>query len=158
MAKIKKIKINGTKQEMDSSMQSSDSLLKLRESYLVGSGTRATDKSHYITLKDDEIIELVFNDGVRWLCGANSLQDIYPGGAKLKRDGEAEFEIPTSFTSRAERGIAGDIFLKVFNVFSKKLIGSQIKKFAGELEKQQLLDDVGLHKIDYFFQFQKSHY
>ena len=152
--KINKVIVMGTEQEVDTSKQS-ENLLKLQKSYLVGSETRATDASHQVILKEDEVVELVFNDGVRWLCGADSLQDIYPGALTLKRGGEAEFEIPMTLTDRGERGMTSDVFLKVFNVLSKKLIGSQIKKFAGELEKKQLLDDLGLLRLDSSFQFHK---
>ncbi len=153
--KINKITIRGEKQS--SLLNNEDSGdLKLEEVFLVGSSTRGVAERHSISLRKDQVVEFVFEDNTVWLSSEETIQDVFPEAAAIKkRSVESDFEIPVFLqTSAEDRGI-GSVALKLLKVFSKKGIQKGVKELAADLEKKQLDNKPGLFRLDANFQFQK---
>ena len=133
---VQKIVIKGTEQMLPVNPKSADDIVELRKSYLIGGNIRGIIESHDIDLKKDDLVELVFNDDTTWYCNTDTIDEVFPDAATVKRSGEAVFEIPMSLTNTdAERGIAGSILLKGLNIFAKKTIDKKVKEVAADFEK-----------------------
>lgn len=139
----------------------SDSLLQPETSYTVGGATRGAMETHEVKLDKDKMVEFVFSDGTTWLCGPDTVEDVFPTATQTSRsvDGNDAFEIPRTLRGETtERGFA-DVVLQVVNVFAKKEIEGEvhllIKRLAADLEKKQLENQSGLYRIDDSFALQK---
>lgn len=152
--KINKITVRGEKQS-DLSAFDSTSDLKLEEVYLVGAATRGETDQHPITLKKDQVVEFVFEDNSVWLSSDATIQDVFPEAAIIKsRAVSGDFEIPFYIQSDTEeRGIVGNVALKLLKVFTKKGVQKGVKELAADLEKKQLGNKSGLFRLDTNFQF-----
>ncbi len=150
---IQKIVIKGTEQTLPVNPKSTDDIIELRKSYLVGGNVRGITESHDIELKKDDLVELVFNDDTLWYCNTDTIDEVFPDAANAKRSGDNAFEIPMSLTSTdAERGVVGSILLKGLNIFAKKTIDKKVKEVAEDFEKKQLENTSGLYQLDANFQ------
>jgi len=111
-------------------------------------------ESFDITLKDDELIEFVFDDDTIWLANPETLDQIFPEEA-LKEDkrGISQFQIPTEITMPAdERGIVKKALVRLVNILAKKAIQKSVNKLASELEDKQLENKTGLFRLTPDFQ------
>ncbi len=150
---VQKIVIKGTEQKLPVNPKSADDIIELRKSYIIGGNVRGLTESHDIDLKKDDLVELVFNDDTTWYCNTDTIDEVFPEAATIKRSGEAVFEIPMSLTTTdAERGIVGSILLKGLNIFAKKTIDKKVKDVAADFEKKQLENTSGLYQLDGNFQ------
>lgn len=152
--KIEKIRITGFDQTIQVAAAASDAMMQMRGSYLVGQTTRGETQSHEIELKDDDIIEMVFEDGTTWFSSPYTLEEIFPEATvPLSRGIISSFEIPQEIgVESAERGIFNKVTLKVFNIFAKKTIELNIEQLAAKLEDKQLNSKIGLFKLNPNFQ------
>lgn len=152
--KIDKIKITGFDQTIQVAEAASDAIMQMRGSYLVGQTTRGEIQSHEIDLKDDDIIEMVFEDGTTWFSNPYNLEEIFPEATiPLTRGTAGPFQIPQEISlDSSERGIFNKVMLKVFNIFAKKAIQSSIEQLAADLENKQLTGKIGLYKLNPGFQ------
>ena len=155
--KINKITIRGEKQTTNLSSDGSDNL-ELSEVYLVGSATRGISEKHSIKLESNQVVEFVFEDNTVWFSTDETIEDVFPEAATAKkRSLEDEFEIPVFLQSDgSERGVIGNVALKLLKVFNKKGIQKSIKQLAADLEKKQLENMSGLFRLDANFQLQKN--
>ncbi len=156
---IQKIVIKGIKQEIVPDTASPDDIIELRESYIIGGNVRGLTEMHPVDLKENDFVELVFNDDTTWYCNTDTIDEVFPEAATAKRSGEVVFEVPTSLTSGdVDRGIVGDVLLKGLNIFTKKAIANvddKVREAAANLEKKQLDNTSGLYRIDRNFQLQE---
>src|SRR6188474_2849136 len=116
--KINKITIRGEKQETPVDIAPSNNL-ELKEVYFVGTATRGVTEKHTVKLANDDVVEFVFDDGTSWFSSNDTIEDIFPEAAAVKRRslGE-EVEIPVILQAGpGERSIAGTVALKLLKVF-----------------------------------------
>ncbi|MVT07941.1 CHAT domain-containing protein [Chitinophaga tropicalis] len=153
---VNNITVIGEDQPLVSTLQSPGDALIPQRSFLIGNSIRGTVESHTVTLDEDNVIELVFEDDTTWLCNTDTLAELFPEAPTLTRSGKETFVIPFTIKSEtAERGIVSDIALKLLNVFTRKEVGNKIKSLAEDLENKQLETATGLFRIDQNFQLQK---
>lgn len=150
--KINKLRIQGKKQ--DSQLKSSSSVIELRESFVIEPVTRGLDEVHDIDLKDNDLIELTFEDNTVWFSSPYTLEEVFPEITQNSRSASEGVTIPLFLSvDEKERGIKETIALKGLKVFAKKTVGVNIKELAGNLEKKQLDNHIGLFGLDANFQF-----
>ncbi|MEO7961481.1 MAG: CHAT domain-containing protein [Ginsengibacter sp.] len=150
---VQKISLKGSENMVASNAASGTELLELRKSYTIGSSVRGITETHNIDLKDDDLVELIFNDDTTWYCNTDSIDEIFPDAPKINRSGEAVFELPITLTNTdTERGVVGSILLKGLNIFAKKAINTKVKDVASDFEKKQLENTSGLYFLDKNFQ------
>jgi CHAT domain-containing protein/pimeloyl-ACP methyl ester carboxylesterase len=150
--KISKLRIQGKKQ--DNLLQSSSSIIELRESFVIEPVTRGLDEVHDIDLKDNDLIELTFEDNTVWFSSPHTLDEIFPELTQSNRGVNEGMIVPLFLSvDEKERGIKETVALKGLKIFAKKTVGTNIKELAGKLERKQLDDHVGLFGLDANFQF-----
>jgi len=147
--KIKNLTVKGEKQTL--AAVSTTPGLELIDSYKISGANRDTQKTHAIDLKDnDKLLEFVFDDGTTWMCDAATMHELFPEVEISKRAADSSFELPETISgTNTERGIFGNIALKLLNVFSKKnVIEGGIGKIADRLEDKLMVDGEGLFRLD----------
>jgi hypothetical protein len=152
---INKITVKGTRQEaLIRNFQ--EDVIELKESYQVGATTRGFVETAEIKLEDNDLLEFVFEDDTTWLCSRDTIDEVFPQATAPSRSAAGAFELPLALESDStERGVVGDIALKVLNVFTKKAISKKIKDLAADLERKQLEDQSGLYKVERDFSLHK---
>lgn len=150
--KINKLRIQGKKQE--NLLKASSSIIELRESFAIEPVTRGLDEVHDIDLKDNDLIELTFEDNTVWFSSPYTLDDVFPEIMQNSRSASDGITVPLFLSvDEKERGIRETVALKGLKIFSKKTVGVNIKELAGNLEKKQLDNHIGLFGLDSDFQF-----
>lgn len=150
--KINKLRIQGKKQ--DNLPKTPSSIIELRESFTIEPVTRGLDEVHDIDLKDNDLIELTFEDNTVWFSSPYTLDEVFPEMTLNNRDTSEGITVPLFLSvDEKERGIKETIALKGLKIFAKKTVGVNIKELAGNLEKKQLDNHVGLFGLDANFQF-----
>ena len=152
--KINKLVIRGEKQ-INLSSPDTASALTLTETYVLGAATRGGDvEKHTINLGKDQVVEFVFEDNTVWMSSDETIQDLFPEAAAVKkRGGSGEFEVPFFVQSTGEtRSLASDAAVKLLNVFTKKAVQKGVRVLAADLEKKQLENKSGLYRLDANFQ------
>lgn len=152
--KINKIIINGIEQKAKAESQPEASLFTILKSYQIKPGTRGESDSQEIDLEDEDLVELVFDDGTTWFSSPDTLEDIFPEAARVSdRSGETRFVIPGDISAETtERGQVAKAILKAINILSKKDKKTEIEKLAAEFEDKQLEGKTGLFRLDKDFQ------
>jgi hypothetical protein len=149
--KITQIVIKGERQVIIPAKSPGDSI-ELKESFLIMGAARGVTQSHTLNLRDNNLVELVFEDNTTWFCNADTLEEVFPEATVQKRTAGGAFEIPAVLQSiDSERGIVGNILLKALNIFTKKAVGKEVRKLAEDLEKKQLENYSGLYRLDDHF-------
>ncbi len=153
--RVKNMLIKGTEQSVPVNESSAEDIITLRKSYTIGGSVRGLTETHEVELEKDDFVELVFNDDTTWYCNTDTIDEVFPGAAKVNRSGDAVFEVPVALVSTdVERGIAGSILLKGLNIFAKKTIDKKVHDVAADFEKKQLENTSGLYRLDETFQLQ----
>ncbi|SEW07341.1 CHAT domain-containing protein [Chitinophaga sp. YR573] len=131
----------------------SESGLWLQASYTISNSLRgAAVERHDISLDKNDLLEFVFSDDTTWLCGKDSLGDLFP---ETLSNRSATFEIPSSIKATgANRGLIEDIAIKVINHFIKTDIDDKVATIAAGMELKKLENKVGLFLLDTGFQLQ----
>ena len=151
---IKQIIIRGTKQ-VQPIPSAPDEIIELKDSYLVAGATRGVADSHTVNLKENNLIELVFEDDTTWFCSPNTLEEVFLGATAATRSVTGAFEIPMALQGEAsERGLVSNVLVKALNIFTKKAVGKEVAKIAADLEKKQLENYSGLYRLDAGFNLQ----
>ncbi|HMK04766.1 MAG TPA: CHAT domain-containing protein, partial [Ferruginibacter sp.] len=154
---MKKIIVRGFKRVALSPEEvkvTNESKLELKESY-VFSSSRSISEEHPVTVEDTDLLEFIFEDNTTWMGGSDILHDIFPNAAKQNRSGET-FELPLFLEAdAADRGLFGDIALKILNVFTKEAVTGKVIDIAANLEKKLLQNMSGLYHINADFQLGK---
>ena len=155
--KINKITIRGEKQLTPIETAPSNTL-ELKEVYIIGSTTRGESDKHTLTLSNNEVVEFVFEDNTSWFSSNETIEDLFPEAAALKkRSMDDEVEIPVFLQAGpGDRSMVGTVALKLLNVFVKKEIKKSIRQLAEDLEKKQLENKSGLFRLDINFDLQKD--
>jgi len=110
-----------------------------------------------IEVNENHLVELVYDDGTRWLCSPTTLDEFYPNGNQINRDGEEIFRIDSELAQvETSRGLLKDLVLKIFNVFTKGTVKKSIKQLAENLQDRQLAGFSGLVRIDKDFQLSNT--
>lgn len=129
--------------------------LQHKESFLFTGSNRSSGETHEINLKDDDVVEMIFNDDTTWFCNPDTIEDVFPEASTTNRSGNTTFVLPAGLSGADEnRGIIGDVVLKALNIFSKKKLPKEIKELAADLEKKQLDNLSGLYQLDKNFNLQ----
>ena len=150
---ITKLQLNGTKMQV--ALATEDETMELQASFLVGDAARGAGTLHEISLAQGEVLELKFQDDTTWLCNADSLEDIFPQSVAPRRGPNDFFLLPAGVQNDdTDRGVVGDILLKVVNVFAKKKISKSISELAADLERKHLENRSGLYTLDRNFDMQ----
>jgi tetratricopeptide (TPR) repeat protein len=155
--KIAKINIPGRQIVEPSQQPQSTEILQFVSSYKIEAHRRDSSSQAELSLKDDNVLELIFDDGTVWFSSAYTLDEVFPELRIQKRDrqlSESGFTLPVRIASgENDRGLVGDIALKLVNVFKKKTLPNEIKKLAKKVEEKQLGGALGLYLLDHNFQF-----
>jgi hypothetical protein len=145
--KINKITIKGFDQSPLEHERPTEGILEKKGSFLIGQSSRGDTKSISVELRDDDIIELIFEDGTTWLTNPYNLEDLFPSlSSPLARSTENTFDIPFAINiESAERGVFSKVLLKVMNVLAiKPYVEHKIEVLARKLEDKQLDGRIGL--------------
>src|SRR5882757_6142457 len=146
--KITKLTVNGKKQAFADDSDSNYPLLKLKTRVLVSDAARGDAEKATVDIADNDICELVFADNTTWLGSPDTIEELYPGVVKIDRDGEAGVELPSTLQHPdASRGIIGEIALKVFNLFERRVVKKGMRDLAVDLEGKQMAGFKGLIRI-----------
>jgi pimeloyl-ACP methyl ester carboxylesterase len=109
-----------------------------------------------IELGDEHLVELVYEDGTRWLASPSALEELYPGMATQQRGGETAMLLPVSLDRGAtpgfqpaltRGGILETVALKVLNLFTRKAAAKGMAWLAADLEEKQLGSQRGLMRV-----------
>jgi hypothetical protein len=146
--KFKTLTVRGEKQTAPAS--STTTSLKPIESYNLSSANRDIQKAHDIDVRsNDKLLEFVFDDDTSWMCDAATLHELFPESDNPTRSADGAFELPgTVRHSDNERGLVGDVALKLLNVFAKKPIAGGVAKIADRLEDKLMKEGEGLFRLD----------
>lgn len=146
---IKTLAIPGERQAITNPTVTGYPGLVLKDSIAVAGMMRSDTIIQEVTLKDNALVELVFEDGTQWLGPSDMLEELYPNGAKRSPKGDDVFELDNSLGHPdATRGL-GKVFLKLVNVFAGKTEMGKglIKQLAGTVERKILGMPVGLKSV-----------
>lgn len=151
---IKTLALNGEAQKITDKSSTEYPGLVHEHSIAVGTSLRGDSTVQEIPLKDNSLVELVFEDGGKWLGPADMLEDLYPGSAKRNRSGEEVFEIQGDLEHpNATRGW-DKIALQFVNIFTGKTVKKaadaakqQVKELASRFEDQMLGTPKGLMSV-----------
>jgi CHAT domain-containing protein len=157
---MKKIAAWGIKNEAFSTAEliaAKSANLILKESIQISS-SRAVASKIEITFNENDLLQFIFEDGTTWMGGSEMLYELFPDAAKNKRSIQSDvFEIPSGLGGgESNRGLLGDIGLKLLHVFTKQAVKYEIKKIAARLEKKLLENMSGLYHLDKDFKFTKT--
>ena len=136
-----KIKLRGQELPKEVSQLEDQSLefYNVRRTFSVESSTRSDVPEQVLELKEDEILELDFDDNTFWLGDAESIKQIF--SKELKRSGEGE-EIYLSGdieTDELDRSLVQKVVIKAAKVFVKnKVIRPGIRSLATKAENAAL--------------------
>ncbi len=146
--KMDKIVIRGKEEFIAEPADIPADFLTLKAAYSTGGRFRSSADKHTVVLEPSDIIELVFEDDTTWYCSPDTLEEVFPTTSLPTRDTDGSTELPQSITSPyTERGLAGEAFLRLFRVFTKKPIERGIRELAIDLEKKQLEQQSGLFLV-----------
>ncbi|MBL7702722.1 MAG: CHAT domain-containing protein [Ferruginibacter sp.] len=156
---MKKIVVRGFKTEQlppAEAQSAKDSKLELKASYQF-STSRAAAPVHELEFEKTDVLEFVFDDNTSWMGSSDIIHDIFPEAANQKRAANESFEIPMYLkTDEANRGLLGDIAVKVLNVFAKKAVSQKVIDIATRLEKKALENMSGVYAVDANFRLGKA--
>ena len=145
--KIRSLSVKGEKQ---AAMPEATENLTPLASYVISGSNRDLAETHPIDLRDnDKLLEFVFEDDTTWLCDGATLHELFPEVEDTSnRAADGGFVIPDTIkTVESDRGIFGDIALKILNVFAKKTIDNGVLRIASNLEEKHLGNPEGLYKL-----------
>ena len=114
--------------------------------YDLAANNRDFGNQEKIQLNKDDQMQFIFNDGTTWINDASTFHELFPEADPIisKFTGErsavsGSFELPVFIQApTTERGIAGDIALKLTKLIVKKSVSESIEKIALRLENEQL--------------------
>jgi tetratricopeptide (TPR) repeat protein len=149
---IQLLTLTGEKQPLPHAISSN---LQPVETYLLSAANRDVQKTHTIDVQhNDKLLEFVFEDDTTWMCDAATLHEIFPEVDRLNRSVNTAFVLPAIVRSPgADRGLVGDIALKLLNVFLKKPLAKGVRMLASQLEDKMMEEGEGLLHWDKHFCF-----
>ncbi|MBC7849045.1 MAG: hypothetical protein H7Y31_04885, partial [Chitinophagaceae bacterium] len=153
--RISRLVIRGEEQPAEIILSAPDDILELKRSFAIGTSVRGVTETHAVDIDDDDVVEIVYDEEISWLCNSDTLSELFPEVDLNKRSIDDAFVLPVSMSGPvSERGDRGNIFLKFFRIFKKKPIGKKVRELALDLEKKNLGNKIGLFRVDAAFQLQ----
>ena len=122
--------------------------------YYIGTNTRGSSDHVKIALDHTkEYLEFIYDDGTTWFSDSETIHELFPEIKNANRDADSAFEIPIYLeTSGENRGIFGQLILKVIKVFTKPLVARLVKDIATDLENKHLNSREGLNRLNSNFE------
>ena len=150
--KLSKLKVYGQKASADDiAKEVKGEYLQLTGHYTL-SAQRASSEEQIISLKDDESIELVFEDDTIWFGDKTTIMEVFPELDEKNRSVSDIPELPMYIEAGDEsRGLFGKIAIRILKIFSKKITGVAIAKIAADLDRKILDGRSGLFGLDASF-------
>jgi CHAT domain-containing protein len=156
MNEIKNLRIYGEEIKEPVTSDNIDQL-QHQATYLIGASTRGDAQKVEIPLNDQNLIELTFDDTSVWLCAPEDIEQLFPEIKINKRDGDDTYELPLSIQADVQqRGLVGNIALKMLKIFTKKGVNPVVHKLAADFESKELGNQEGLCSIQSNFQLDNS--
>ena len=107
------------------------------------------DSPQSIQYDDDDVVEIIFEDGTSWITPANKIQDAFE---KSNREIQAgQYVIPDALHVNTENRGVFKVLVKTVKFFKTKLIGAssaKINKKFGAVIDDKLMKNEGLFRID----------
>jgi CHAT domain-containing protein len=154
-----KLIIDGIKQT-NCANEKDNSLLEIKHSFMMNGSVRGISERHEIDIKDDEIVEFIFEDDTTWLCDNFTIAELFPeqmAATNRSADGGlGGFVVPLNLPQNDsnQRNLLDTIALKVLNIFVNKAIEKEVSELAIDFENKQLENNKGLFKLDKNFELQ----
>ncbi len=153
--KTKKIWVNG-RQQAALPVGESTEHLELEAVYDLDASIRGHTSLSAIELKENQLIGFEFDDGGTWLGGVDALHLLFPESELSQREQADGFILPSKIEQPVtERGLIGQVGLKLLKVFTKKTISNTVRQMARRLEEKQLDNQQGLYQVQDGFQLEK---
>jgi hypothetical protein len=151
---INQIAIHGTEKSPGNDIVPDESLFVISRSFHIMGLTREEMQLYNVDLKEDEIVEFVFDDDTTWMCDADTLIDLFPEAENQNNRSKAKrFTIPAELTdSKGERGIIQKVSLKMMNILTRKAVHVTIEKLAKVYEEKHLENKLGLYAVNSGFE------
>jgi len=146
--KINQFKVKGIDRTPDYASESPDALLQIKQSIQIGTSVRGESHMLDISLEDDQVVEMVFEDGTSWISNSYTLQELFPEATVRSRDGGAVFELPDSISyDSTERNIFKKVAMKLVNIFVNKAVDYGVEKLARRLEERLTEERLGVFRL-----------
>jgi len=152
--KISSIKIRGEERPATLLPTATDETLELKRFFAVGTAIRGEVEEHTVKIDDDDVVEIVYDEDISWLCNSDTLSELFPEVELQKRSIGDTFVLPDSLSApQVDRGI-GNLFIKFFRLFKKKpgLLDKKVRELASDFERKHLDNKIGLFRLDGKFQ------
>lgn len=136
-----KIKLRGQELPKEVSQLEDQALefYNVRRTYSVESSTRSDVPEQVLELKEDEILELDFDDNTFWLGDADSIKQIFSKELKRGGDGDEVYLSGEIETDEQDRSLVQKVVIKAAKVFVKnKVIRPGIRALANKAENAAL--------------------
>lgn len=145
---IKTLALTGEHLDKNNPLVSNYPGLAVHHATLVAGSVRGNAKTEEVDMPSGALVELVYEDGGKWLGPSNMLEELYPGGTRSNRNGDEVFELlgDLEHPDTANRSF-GKILLKLVTVFfpsdAKEKTKEKVKQLAGQFEQHLLATDFG---------------
>ncbi|NND31253.1 MAG: hypothetical protein HKN76_01590, partial [Saprospiraceae bacterium] len=93
--------------------------------------------------EEDDVVNIVFEDGGEWIGGYADIPEIFGDQIALARDGSGSLTLPASISSGGERGL-GSILIKFVGLFSGKKPAGLLAEKIGEKFDEKAMPSPGL--------------
>jgi len=116
---------------------------------------RSAAETIEINCKEEDVIELEFEDGTEWIVSAEDISEVFGQGSK--RGSSDKFILPNALSDPNSRGI-GSVALKFVKIFVRKKAEkfvSDLSKNLGKLFDKRMVADEGLFQVSPSFELEK---
>ncbi len=111
----------------------------IRKTFTVENSTRSDVPEHILELKEDEILELDFEDNTLWLGDADSVRQIFAKELKRSGDGDEIYLSGEIETDEQDRSLIQKVVIKAAKVFVKNnVVRPGIRNLATKAENAGL--------------------
>lgn len=119
---------------------------QFESSFSISSTMRDDTPEQQVDLREDHIIELVFEDDTVWLGNRDTLDELFPDAQPAMRGDSETWTLPSEVqTDELDRSLIKKAGLKLLSLFVKKKgVAPAIAKLAKKLEDKQLGEVRGL--------------
>ncbi len=146
--RIENLTIRGEEQTAAIKESISDDILELKQSFAMGTAVRGNSESHTVKIDEEDVIEVVYDNEISWICNSDTLAELFPEIEVQKRALDGSFVLPGYISGQdAQRGGIGNVFIKFFRLFKKKPIGKKVRELASDLERKNLGNAPGLYQV-----------
>ena len=137
--------ITGDDKNVISKLEEND-YLTLSQVVEVSSLRATADTIKLSAQEEDDIINIVFDDGGEWIGGYDDLPEIFGEQISPSRDGSGSTELPSSISAGPERGL-GSVIIKFIGIFGGKKPAELVAEKIGEKFDQKAMPSPGLFSL-----------